>query len=67
MEKFIQLVKECGWKIARLARESKVSRQCIYDIKENRHLPKLQTIEQVCEALGVNYKDYLPSKFKIEE
>ena len=57
-ERFNELIKTCGKTQVQIAKEIRVSKQCVSDYKSGKSLPSLQTLYLICKALDTT-SDYL--------
>ena len=57
-ERFNELIKTCGKTQVQIAKEIKVSKQCVSDYKSGKSFPSLETLCLICECLDTT-SDYL--------
>lgn len=45
--------------LRQFSKEVGISRQCLYNITENKSAPTIATIKKICEYFKVDYHDYV--------
>ena len=58
LERITMLLKEKGWSVYRLADECGIPRSSLYTMMKKRTMPKLDTLDIICDALGITLSDF---------
>lgn len=62
MENIRRIREERGMSQRALADRAGVVKSTIYEAEAGRHIPRIQTLEKIANALGVEIADLLPSR-----
>lgn len=62
MENLRRIREERGLSQRALADRAGVVKSTIYEAEAGRHIPRIQTLEKLADALGVSIVDLLPSR-----
>ena len=57
-EKIVMLRERRGWKTNRLADEAGISQSNLVYIERDRRMPKVDTLEHICDALGLSLREF---------
>jgi transcriptional regulator with XRE-family HTH domain len=62
VEKLRRIREQRGLSQQQLADRAGVVKSTIYEAEAGRHIPRIQTLEKLADALGVSIVDLLPSR-----
>ena len=62
MESLRRIREERGLSQRELAARAGVVKSTIYEAEAGRHIPRIQTLEKLADALGVSFVDLLPRR-----
>jgi transcriptional regulator with XRE-family HTH domain len=64
-DRLLELLNEKGWTINKLAYEAGLTASTVYSIVINGNSPTIQTLEILCETLGIGIGDFFNDTFDL--